>query len=250
LSVTQVKNFMEKSGCATMVAIAMALVFALGIIGTSCSRSDSTSSQPAENDLLTVATVGTAKVSETQVEAIYQASQQQFEQMMSQAGEFETTTPAQEAQGLASAIFQAIEQGVLLEVAAKNGVKMTDEEAKKFLREEVGKQVNQMREMLVQQGKLKATSTDKEFSDAFKAQAGQTPEQAVEGQMQQVTSMLADPTQRASVMASLTRQALLTKLGTGIAIADEDLNKSRDVLTVQRIWIPVAADEAKAKEQI
>lgn len=245
MSIIQVRNFLEKSGCGLIVAVGMGIVFAVGIIGTSCSRMQRANQDEPTQEIY-VAKVGSTTISILELDQSLQARQSQMIQQMSQMGQFETFTPEEEASQLAQAIYQAVDDALMAEIAKGQGVKVDDAKVKEIATTEIDRSIQALRQSYVEQGKIKADATQAQFEEAFKKESKSDIKLLRDRQLDQVTSGLADPKRRPQIIKDFTRIAVLEKFASAIPLSDDDLKRSRDILTVKRVFVPNSDSNAKA----
>jgi|GEM_PF-7054097 len=236
---------MDRSGCAVVIAVVMAVVFAGGLAVYWFTGQNQDSQKPV-SAALTIAVLGASPVTADAVDKAYQASQQQFTQMFGATGGFEGLTPDQEARMLAQALDQSMDAAIVAELAKQNGVTLTDEQAKTMAAAEIEKQVQSLRVQLIATGKLKPDATEADLAAAFKKESGQDLATVRSQQITKINETLANPNEREALISSLVQMALVSRYEAMTKVTDDDLKRSTQVYTVQRIFVPSGGADAEA----
>lgn len=227
MSISSVRNFLEKSGCAMVVSIALAIMFVIGFLmvtNPNAARGGAGDSAP-----LLIAEIGKTPVT---FDAVDEVARQQTQQYFAQ---LESVPPELEASVLGGVLRQLINQALVMELAKRDGVTLDDTQLKSMVAMQFDQSVAQEKARLVSEGKLKEGATAAEVDEAFKKESGQTLTAIRAKNETDVQNMLADPTGRANVVAYFTNQALVEQYKRQSMPTDEQLKKSFDTLTVKRI---------------
>ncbi|MCO5296401.1 MAG: SurA N-terminal domain-containing protein [Fimbriimonadaceae bacterium] len=227
MSISTIRNFLEKSGCAMVVSIALAIMFVIGflmIANPNAARGGGGDSAP-----LLIAQIGKTPVTFDEVDDL---SRQQTQQYFAQ---LESVPPELEASVLGGVLRQLINQSLVMELAQREGVSLTDDQILSMVAMQFDQSVASEKTRLVSEGKLKAGATAAEVDEAFKKEGGQTLGEIRAKNEADVKKMLADPTGRTNLVAYFTNQALVNEYKKQSMPTDEQLKKSFDTLTVKRI---------------
>lgn len=240
MSITTVRTWLEKSGCALFTVIALVIAFALGLM--TFNRGDRTG--PDGETELPIARVGDQSITLMQVDRLVaMARDQQVKSMletaamMGQEGSFERFTSDQEALFLAQGLVQAVQSAVIGDWARSLGATLDDAQVLQTLQGTLNELVQQQRAMLVASGELKADATPEEFAAKFQETNGVTPEQAVDQQLDLVRGQLENPDTAPTIRAQAAQLFVMESLRQTQAVTDEELKASFDTFTLKQIQI-------------
>lgn len=233
LSISSVRNFMEKSGCAMVVSIVIGLVFIAGIALTGCpgARGGATPppSEVAEN---AVATVGGEAVIEPLVEEMAQQQLGMFTQQMT------SIPPFLEANAYGYAVDEQIRGTALFVVAKNRKIDLSPDRVIDIMAPEVDKQLLEERSKMIQDKTLKEGASEAEWTEAFKKKfGGQTPAQAKDNQLKSFRQQLEDKVRGMTFRRYAANIAVLKSFESEIKVTDEDLKKSFDSYNTKRIFL-------------
>ncbi len=251
MSITQTRNFIEKSGCGWIVGIALAIVFLLGIIVPAIMRGKGDDSNQQQTVLKgdVIAKVGAMEVTTMALASADQSIRQQMEmqqtQMMQNRNGFEGFSVDDEVRILGSAVEELVRQAAILNYAQTKGVRVDIEAAKKEMMAELETQIDAFRAQAVAKGELKAGATAEEFAAYFKKQSGRELKDIRAEKAQELDQKIAEPAVRQALLSMIAQRQLIKKAEEGVQVSDEDAKKSANLLTVKRIFVPTG-DNAKA----
>lgn len=244
MSVSQVKSLLEKSGCAKIVGIGLAAVFAGSLFTGQCNKQNPAAVQQQG---VALATVGDAKITLAEVE-------QQKDEILRQQAQFTEGAFAPESelgawsQALAGAVDRAL-RGVLYR---QNAIQVSDDEIRKAANEAFDMQLMMLRQQLVVQKKLTANATEEQVAKAVKEQTGSEPAELRKSMLDRVDADMKDPQKRAALADGVSEQKLIEKLGGTPAPSDEELKRSFDEFSVLTINFGMAkgpSDDVTARAQ-
>lgn len=249
LSISNIRNFLEKSGCSTIVSIIIGLVFIAGIVAVGFMGNQGgpgPTPDGAQGDA--VATVEGEPVTASAIESMAQQQMQMFAQQMS------SLPPTLEASTYGYATEEQMKAAALLALAKKRGITLGEEEVIRILAPEIEDSINQRRKELVDSKDLKEGASEAEFAEAYKKKFNQTPAEAKQQQIDFIKGNLKTPETARQILTYSANQAVLTKIADSMKISDEELAKSYDDFVMKRIYLdPVkrkGEDVAKLAEKI
>ncbi|MBX7132287.1 MAG: hypothetical protein K1X67_06380 [Fimbriimonadaceae bacterium] len=229
MSISQVRNFMDKSGCAWIVGISLVIVFILGL-WMQAPRENKPDQAMAEGP--EVLSVGTSKVNSIQLQ---QALDLQASQMQAEGGD-----PLNEFQVYSLALKRIVDSRAKLDFAISKGVKLDEAKIMEIYLRRMAEGKTLMRKQLIEQKKIKENATDAEFLAAAK-EAGMdfaTQEAQIKTELPKA---LADPTRRDDVLDDVIGIALQDLYLKTTKISDADLEKNYVQNTYKQIMV---SDEA------
>ena len=241
MSITAARNFMEKSGCGLIVAIALGAVMVVGIVaigglGGARRQGDFDGRQ------LVLAEIGQQKVLATQLDGVVQAQVQSIG--VAEVG----ISPDLMGQIYARAAFDLVQGAAALHLAAAGGTPVTDDAIVKQQMELVEQQIQLQRQTLVMTDKLKADATEQEFQEAFRESTGQTVAQVRQSFETQIRDALRDDTARKRLASAAAIQALMTAAAQQNRPTDAQLREGFKTWTVRRVLFdPMTGKHADPK---
>lgn len=194
---------------------------------------------------LVVVKVGATEIVSQQVAALVDQKEQQA------APTDSSTSPAQTAQDTGQALDSLIEQAALIQLAQKNGVKMSDDDIRREAGASIDQQVMMAKLQLMMQNKLKPNATDADLEKVL----GKPIKQIKDEQMASIDEKIKDPASRSMLVGALARPAIERSLASRATPNEEDVKRQFASLTVKRIYIPSPAtgtddSSAKAKQAL
>lgn len=226
MSISTIRHFLEKSGCALVVSIALAIMFVIGFLMIS---NPNAASGGGESQPLLIAEVGKIPITFDSVDDLArQQTQQYFAQL-------ESVPPELEANLQGGVLRQLVNQSLVMELARREGISLSDEQLLSMVAMQFDQSVASERKRLESEGKLKPDATAAEVDEAFKKESGQTLSQIRAKNDADVKTMLADPTGRSNVVAFFTNQALVNQYKKQATPTDDQLKRSFDTLVLKRI---------------
>lgn len=242
MSIEKLRVFLEKSGCAVIVSVIIALVFVFSMINLNCGSKNNVSAQGQA----LVATIGSYQITEPEVEEKYQQIKQMFSKWQ------EGSSPIQETEIRAHVLTSLIDQGLTRLVAEQQGVKFTDDQIIHEVEQELAKSIEQFKVQLTLEGKLKPNSTQKEFEEFFKKQTGKDIVTFKKDQIELLKKEIKKPAAKASIEAKLAKDALVKKLAAKIPVDEAVVKQSYNTLVLKEILFSSAQKEkesAKARAE-
>jgi hypothetical protein len=227
LSIEKVRIFLEKSGCAIFVSIAIVLVLVLGMARMSCQKTPVHAGLEAS----LIADIKGFPITSTQLESTLQ-------KVLQQNSQFGPAGPMQEFQERNKLLASAISQGLILHLAKEKKISFDDEQILGTINQQFNQQLAQMKEQAVAQGLLKKGFTDKEFSALLKEKTnGQiTDIKAFQKKEEDnLKAKLKDPLTRTEIEATLAPSALIDKLSKQIKVTESEVRESYRELTLKQI---------------
>ncbi len=231
MSIEKIRVFLEKSGCAVIVSIIIALVFVFSLINLNCGSKSNVSAQGQA----LIATIGSYQITEPEVDEKYQQIKQMFARWQ------EGSNPIQETEIRAHVLTSLIDQGLTRLVAEQHGVKFTDDQIIGEVEQELAKSINQFKVQLTLEGKLKPNSTQKDFEEFFKKQTGKDISTFKKDQIELVKKEIKKPAAKASIEAKLAKEALVKKLAAKIPVEETAVKQSYNTLILKEILFSSSA---------
>lgn len=236
MSISTVRNFLEKSGCALVVSIMLAIMFIVGFLWMS-----SPAGQQAQGNAPTetvIAEVAGNPITLTQVEELTrQQTQQYFAQLESVPIELEASV-------MGGVLRQLVNQSLVTELAKRDSVNLSDDDVLSMVKSQFEATVKSEKDRLVTEGKLTAAATDDVVDKVFKEVNGTTLTELRQKNLDDAKNLLADPKGRANVISYFTNQALINARKSRLTPSDEQLKTSFDTLVVKRILFDGAKGNA------
>jgi hypothetical protein len=232
VSITTARNFLEKSGCGLIVAIGLAVVilgslFYGGIFGGDEQRAPEAAPIP-------VATIGSQTVSLQGVERRYQ--QVAAMNLNVEGG----PPPALDAMVYASQLDAALNQTAILEMGAKRGLKITEQEILDTVGKNFDQRVQQQRAFLQALGQIKEGSTEAEVQEMLARQMGGNIAELRKREQDEARVRFADPARRPDLEAIVMGQKLVEAVSASVQLSEEDLKKDYEVIVTKRIAFPTS----------
>lgn len=240
MSISTIRHFLEKSGCALVVSIALAIMFVIGFLMIS---NPNAASGGGESQPLLIAEVGKIPITFNAVDDLArQQTQQYFAQL-------ESVPPEIEANLQAAALREILGQALVVELARREGVTLDDEQILKLATLQFDQAVAAGKKRLESEGKLKPGATAAEFDEAFKKESGRTLAEIRAKNESDLKTMLADPTGRSNAVAIFTNQVLVNQYKKQTTPTDDQLKRSFDTLVLKRILFNAEKGDATAQAQ-
>lgn len=158
--------------------------------------------------------------------------------------------PMRDVQNLGQALNQQITQGVLLQVANKHSIKMSDAEIRQQASAQMDQQIGMAKIQLMMSGKLKPNATQADFESELKKATGKSTKEIKDNNAAELETLLKDPTKRVMVVASFVGPALEADVASHLNPSDSEVKQQFDTFNLKRIFIPTAvsgADDSSAK---
>lgn len=243
MSISQTRNFIEKSGCGLLVGIVMAIVFGLSVF-YSCGRSQGANNGAEQDQGASTPIASIREYVVTPVSLSMAAD--------NQGAQSPDRTPMGMFNREAGALFRLVNDGALLELAQKYGVSLSDEQMIQSSMSEVDRSIDAAKGQLIQAGKLKATSSPAEFDAEFKKVTGKTVAEFKDDFKKRIEEDVKDPQKRSQLLASLLNDAIRTKIEGTLKPTEDEIKSQFRNYTVKRInfgQASLAADlKGKAEE--
>lgn len=248
MSITNVRNFMEKSGCAMIVAVILGLVFVASLWLGRGSGGASSDNVLAETSF---AKIGDTELTLAQLDRLEKLStDQRLEQARMQDPDF-TFGPREQSGILASALFDLVNYAIQIDLAKRQGVDLSDASVRKIVGDDtVARMESQERAQLEATGKLKAGATKSEFEAALKAANKPAPDQVRAQQVQQLDEFLSNAATAILARGFAASTALRNSIRARIRPTDDQLKRFGSTLVTQRVLLrfnPSDKDKVRAK---
>lgn len=245
LSIRQVHNLIEKTGCGTVVLVLIAGSMLAGLIFGQCSRSQQLEAErqgTGTKDTSVIATVGSRNVSALAIEESFAKSREQMVDQMRQFGSFEPLPIQQEMQLFLQSFSEAFQEVTVESLAKKYGVTISDTQLADEITRQIELAVSQERMQLVQQKKLKDNATAEEFDAALRASGRKTSQEYREDLKENAKN----PAIQKRLRQGLVGQEVIKKLEAETTITDADLKKTLTMLTIKRIVVDKSDEAGRA----
>lgn len=218
---------MTSKGCIPVMSLVLLITMVMSFAGRGCSGRQGPEGLQGEAPQV-IAMVGGFPVDARDIQNGYQRYSQQMGGPM----------PArQEASLYGSVLDSLVGEGLALVEAKRKSVPISDSEIRKNANDRFDQSLMQARIQFMTQGKLKPTSTDKDFNDAIKAASGKTPDQLRKEQQDALNTLLKDPTKRAAEEAGLAETEVPKALAAHLKPSDEELKASYRSLSVKQVLL-------------
>jgi hypothetical protein len=233
---------MEKSGCGYVVGGVLALVLVAGIVFTGQCGGQQAQQQRTRSEAAVVAIVGEGRIYADDIEQSAQAQIQPLAQQL------EVVPPEFLANAKALVLDQMIREHLVLHMARQRGVKLTDEELINYASRSLDEAIQQQRRIWEAEGKLKAGATDAEFEALVQKEAGRSLSEVREQTLSDLRQALQDPSQRDRQYAAYAMQAVIDAEGAKVQPTDEELRRSFNLYTFQRVTLSPDATRDEAEK--
>ncbi|HXH60936.1 MAG TPA: hypothetical protein VNI20_06215 [Fimbriimonadaceae bacterium] len=235
MSVAKLRSSFDKKGCQiflwiVMVGTAVGLAGA-GFLGVFSSKS--ATQNPTDN--IVVFTVDDRDATLTQVLDATTNAQNEAQSQAEQQGQPAPTGPSAEFKSMGNALLGLIDTQVIANMAAAQGATVNDDKAVAMASDQIDQFINSIRQQGVTSGKLKTTSTEKEFQDYFKDSLGVTAADYKSQRIDYVKQTLADDSKREAFLAQFSQQLLRQQVYNKTTVTDEEVKKAHDSLMVKII---------------
>lgn len=227
MSISTIRNATEKKGCQILLVV-IGLALALGMVAQYAFPGQ----QPGqEGDTSAVAFVidGTNYTGAQILAAADEAAQsQQF---------LDRSTPVGEFQAVGLGLQQLVASTILRQMAAEQGITLTDDKLLESLRTQIESQVEQLKLQLQLTGNVKPENLEAEFTK----QVGKSSQQIITDQMTQWEEDIKVPAQRARLETGALASAVAESFTSRANITEEELKNSYDTFTFEQVAFETAA---------
>lgn len=229
-----ISNFQEKifkGGCGISILVALAGVMLTSMFYGACAGDRN----PAANqgDVKIAFTVGSTPV---RADVVTMGMQEQIQQTNQQFGGMaDMLPPTFQAQAAGRAISILIDTAAFLPIAEKNGIKLDDASLLAASKQEFEDTKQSVRSAYIQQGLIKPTATDAEFSDAVKKKEGRSIAEIEKERNENLQKSLQDPAKKEDLRISLARTALVQGLMAKLKVTDDEVKKSFETVSYKKI---------------
>lgn len=241
MSINSVRKFIESSGCGWIVGGVIALLMVVSMSSSQCSRANRLGDAAQDGQApkeKAIVTVGSSSITAPEVENAATEQQSKYEKQNLDQGNLDPVPTVQIAQLYASALYGKVMTLIEGEIAAGQGIKVTDEDIKTAVNQQVDADVAQLKAQLVQQGALKADCTPADI-DKFLVSKNQGTVAEIKANLLKEVS--AKPEARSQIAAHNLQQ----KIASELKFTDDELKLARAEVKVKRIFV---AKDASAKE--
>ncbi len=236
MSISNVRNFIEKSGCGLVTAVVIGVVMVASVFSMNCARGQGgeETTQPDE----VVAKIGSSTLSFLSLN----------EQINTQMADVPPSTPLdQRATFYAMLIRQGTDQMIVEHLAKTKGITISDEDLKASITKQIDQQVEGLRSQLVQQKQLDAGASQADFEKLFEKQSGQTLASLKE---KALTDTLSNPARSAGQKSRLYQEKLTQKMAADAKVSDDDVKAFMRNYTVEKIVVAKAKGTTSPEELI
>lgn len=250
MSITSVRNFIEKTGCGLWTGIVLGVVLLGSLWSGQADCGNKHEAQIQKDESPVVAEIGSYKVTMNGVETMYRSRLDDYSANMQSAlaseGGYEGITAEADARLYAESLGSLVDAGIVVELGKKNGVVAAEDAA---ISQALDAGIQQLKFQLFQQGKLKDFDSQSAFETAYKAATGKEWNAALQEQTAQLKQrMQSDQAVRLQLMSDAVRMGISKKFASEVKIPEEELKKSNDAWTVKRIFVPTTGEgEASAR---
>lgn len=246
MSIDSLRKVSEKPGCRYLILTVSGLLGISFIMSGSCRNAAAPAPNATQTDpgTLPIVTVGDVNITRTQVD---QAVQSMRERQASQGGaDMAGPVPTnQEAFFEGGALDQLIRGAYWSVLAAKKGIKMTDDQMVASVQAALDEEISQMRTQAIASGQMKGTS-DKDFDAFLMKTRGETRAQLEGGALDHIKTQLADPDQRPQIVYQVLQQAISKLESADVHPTIDQVKASFTTFTTKRIFVRPVGDPASA----
>lgn len=237
LSISQVRTFLEKSGCALFATIIIGVALIIGMTAFPGCNDPRMARDFEQNEL--VAEVAGSKILARDIRNV---ADQQFFQFRMQGME---VPPTFEVQILAGALDQLIESAVLYKLAQDRGVGFRDEDIQTYFSRIIDEQTVLERQRLVAEGKLEADHTEGDFLRVLREEnPGFTNfDDLRRQQAEEIRNVLSDPDRREMLIRGVAGPMLAQIEEARVNVTEEDARRNYDTLVLKRVFVRSLPDE-------
>lgn len=222
MSVTHLRNFVEKSGCGIAFAVVIGALMIFSMSSAQCRNgAHDAQGQTAQDTRPPVVAIGEYVVRPSTLEQAASSS--------SAGGAL------QEVLGVGGTLVREIDNGIRYDLIKKLGVVLNDEKIVKQQLESLDFSLNFQRQNAMSSGQLKQNATEEEWQNFFKSRVGKTIDEYKQEFTDELRKKLKDKEQRAPLVAQAASGALNEKVAEGITVSDEQLKKSYDTFEIKKI---------------
>lgn len=227
----------EKKGCQVLLGV-LGVLTIIGLMNTgTCSGLSHLGQQPNQQGAgAVIAQLGDRPIL---ADVIDQAVEQE---RMQQPG---ISNPAYEFYTFGTAIDKAVNQAATVILAEQRGLKADETVLKALMDKEWARGMEQAKLQLIQNKKLKAGATEKEFVETFKKENGKTPDELKAARLVELTAQLKDPAQGQQLRDNILSASLADAYQKDANVSLDDLKKSFENFNVQRL----AFDDPKVPKE-
>lgn len=229
-----ISNFQEKifkGGCGISILVALAAVMLASMFYGACAADRNPAAD--KGDVKIAFTVGSTPV---RADVVSMGMQQQMQETNQQFGGMaDMLPPTFQAQAAGRAVAMLIDTASFLPLAEKNGIKLDDASLLAASKQEFEDTKQSVRSAYIQQGLIKPTATEAEFSEAVKKKEGRSIAEIEKERDENLQKSLQDPAKKEDLRISLARTALVQGLMSRLKVSDDDVKKSFETITYKKI---------------
>jgi hypothetical protein len=227
VSITSARNFIEKTGCGLIVAILLGVVMLFGLLIINFSRQEEEKRNEVARE--PIATVGGQLVPLSAVENRYRNN---AAQVLSIEG---GAAPEQDAAVYASSLDEELRMAARRAIAAKQGLKVTDQRILDDAARLFDAEMQYRRMMLAATGQIKQNATEAEAQEALKRAIGRDVAEARKEYLEKTRELLDNPEARAELEANSLTAVLNEGVASKTSLSDEQLKKDLETVVTKRI---------------
>lgn len=222
MSIESVRKFVEKYGIGCFALLFLS--FSISALTLQCgNRAGGPGAQ--ENTGTPVATVGKFAATSDEIDGI----------VNSQRNTAASFTPTDEATSYGQALNNVLDHVYGLAFAASKGLTMDDKAVEEAIPSLWAQQAQTHHDILVQNHKLAANASEKDFEAAYLKDSGRTLDQERQQFTDDFNQAFSDPTKKELIRSEVVNPALTAKYEAQTNVTDDDLKASYSTVSVQRI---------------
>ncbi len=242
MSISQTKNFFEKTGCGVAVMVIAGLAMAAGLFGSNCRNNNSQSGGAGEvsKDLgPAIMTVGKTTVPAQFFSEAFQTAignqEADLQAKVTKEGDFEGLAPRDYAILNGQVLIELKKSAYMNEIAIENGIDFDYKAAKEFALKKLEKAIIDAKNQLIKDKKLSATAGDEDVKKAFKTAYNKEPDEIRSEQTKIIDDLQLDPLKSFALTRAGAIEALTKKIADSKVITDAQLEGEFETFTVKMI---------------
>ncbi len=238
MSINKFQEKIFRTGCGSVVLYISAAVFFGGMFYLGCGLGGNVNGQNSADNRIVAVDISGTPVYYDDINKMVEGQKASEIQQISQSGGTpspDSISPVQEAKIYGDVLTQSIKGTATYLLAKKSGVVFSDDLITREEEKTFESQVMMLKMQLVQQKKLSATATDKEFDEALKKQSGSSVTEAKKMFHQRLVEALKDQKTRPQLEIQLASQLLLAKITQDLRPTDKELMAGYDDYVMKRI---------------
>jgi len=239
MSITGIRNFFGKRMHWLMVGLSIVMLLSMGLFFSNRAEGPVTGQDGGE----VIAEVDGQNISLAELQGAIEAEEQQNRSQgtrITADGAFDIR---------AKALMSLVSMKALLAETDRRGINVDDDLVMTLVREKGAEQMQQMRDDLINQKKIKPNATAAEFKAAFREQYKQDPDKVLALNEERIQAALQDPAQKQQFYQQAALYALEKQLSGNVKATEADYMKDQEQVKFRRIQV-MGTKHQNAKQRI